>query len=144
MSAEATTAVKVGKLKQLRGVRSVIIPQFTIEFVSRSDALSAKEEKKQDYVTVVYEVGGIAPSSSAAAVASPLASTAGLGRACAEALLAEGVRVAVNGPDTARTDDRTTALAAPQARCLTSTPRRGRRSANLRRDLGQMFGRRTM
>ena len=32
------------------------------------------------------------------------ASTAGLGRACAEALLAEGVRVVVNGRDKARTD----------------------------------------
>ena len=40
------------------------------------------------------------------------ASTAGLGRACAEALLAEGVRVVVNGPDTPRTDDRTSARAA--------------------------------
>ena len=71
VSAEATTAVKVEKLEQLRGVRSVIIPQFTVEFVSKSDPLGAQEEKKQDYVTVVYEVGGIAPSSSAAAVASP-------------------------------------------------------------------------
>lgn len=52
------------------------------------------------------------------------ASIAGLGRAGAEALLAEGVRVAVNGPDTARTDDRTSALAAPQARCLTSNQTR--------------------
>lgn len=32
------------------------------------------------------------------------ASTVGLGRACAEALLAEGVRVVVNGCETARTD----------------------------------------
>ena len=71
VSAEATTAVKVEKLEQLRGVRSVIIPQFTVEFVSKSDALSAQEGKKQNYVSVVYEVGGIAPSSSAAAVASP-------------------------------------------------------------------------
>ena len=68
VSAEATTAVKVEKLEQLRGVRSVIIPQFTVEFVSKSDALSAKEEKKQDCVTVVYEVGGITAACSSASV----------------------------------------------------------------------------
>jgi hypothetical protein len=58
-AAEAMTAVKADKLEALKGVRSVIIPQFTVEFVKRSDGLSAREERRQDYVKVVYEVGGL-------------------------------------------------------------------------------------
>ena len=61
VSAESMTAVKFVQPEQLRGVRSVIIPQFTVEFVRRSDGLSTKEEKRQEYVSVVYEVGGLAP-----------------------------------------------------------------------------------
>ena len=47
-AAEAMTAVKADKLEALKGVRSVIIPQFTVEFVKRSDGLSAREERRQD------------------------------------------------------------------------------------------------
>ncbi|NJC04553.1 hypothetical protein GGQ97_000346 [Sphingomonas kaistensis] len=41
------------------GARTVAIPQFTVEFVDVSDGLSAKEEKRQDYVRVDYRLQGL-------------------------------------------------------------------------------------
>lgn len=59
-SGDANTApadiVATTKLEALKGIRSVIIPQFTVEYVLQSDGLSDKEEKKQDYVQVDYRI----------------------------------------------------------------------------------------
>lgn len=59
-SGDAATAspelITSNKLEVLKGTRSVIIPQFTVEYVLQSDGLSDKEERKQDYVTVDYRI----------------------------------------------------------------------------------------
>lgn len=55
-AAEVGRTVKAEQLQLLKGVRAVVIPQFTVEFVERSDGLSLKEERRQDYVDVTYKL----------------------------------------------------------------------------------------
>ena len=61
-ASEATTATKPSGLDALKGLKTVYIPQFTVEFVEKSDGLSSKEEKRQDYVRVAYRVDGLTPA----------------------------------------------------------------------------------
>ncbi len=55
-ASESATAVAVTGLEALRGARSVVIPQFTVEFVERSSGLSAKQVRRQDSIEVNYKV----------------------------------------------------------------------------------------
>jgi len=59
VATEANSAVKVSGLEALKGLREVYIPQFTVEFVERSDGLSSQEEKRQSYVKVNYRINGL-------------------------------------------------------------------------------------
>lgn len=56
-SADAATLTKADKLDALRGIRSVMIPQFTVEFVDRSTGLSMRQ--RDGAVAVNYAVAGL-------------------------------------------------------------------------------------
>ena len=62
VAAEAATAVEANGIEALKGIRQVYIPQFTVEFVEKSDGLSSQEEKRQDYVYIDYRIAGLSPA----------------------------------------------------------------------------------
>lgn len=56
-AADATALTKAEKLEALRGIRKVVITQFTIEFVDRSTGLSMRQ--RDGAVAVNYSVAGL-------------------------------------------------------------------------------------
>ena len=55
-ASESATAVSATGLEALRGVKSVVIPQFTVEFVERGSGLSSKQVKRQDSIEIDYKI----------------------------------------------------------------------------------------
>ncbi|WP_315759979.1 hypothetical protein [Sphingomonas sp. Y38-1Y] len=68
---ESATAVEAKGLAALKGLKTVIIPQFTVEFVEHSDGLSSREEKRQDYVYIDYRIAPM-PAAEQQAIADQL------------------------------------------------------------------------
>ncbi|UZK65467.1 hypothetical protein [Sphingomonas sp. M1-B02] len=56
-AADAARLTKASKLEVLRGIRSVVIPQFTVEFVDRSTGLSMRQ--RDGAVAVNYAIAGL-------------------------------------------------------------------------------------
>jgi len=89
-AANATVLTNASKLEVLRGIRSVVIPQFTVEFVDRSTGLSMRQ--RDGAVAVSYSIAGLDDVAAQALVDTLYASwTAGL----------QGQGITVISPDAA-------------------------------------------